>query len=441
MTRDMTRGSAVRHLAAFSVPLVLGNLLQLAYNAVDSIIVGRFAGQNALAAVGTANPVMNLLILGVSGLCIGASSLMSAAFGANDGARLRRCFSSLLYLGLGFSLLVPSVGFVSAGALLRALDVPAAIHAEALAYLRIILLGLPFTFLYNACAAGLRSLGDARTPVLVLGASCLVNTLLDVVFVALLRAGAAGAGYATLLAQAFCALACAALVWRAGSPLRPTRQELRPDGALIRLTFAQGGVTALQQACQPVGKLLIQRCINGLGITAIAVFNAVGRVDDFAFTPEQSISSAMMTFVAQNRGAKRPDRMRQGLSRGLLVETCYWAALFCVLVPLRAPVMRLFLGADAAAVETGADYLLLMAFFYLFPAFTNGLQGFFRGLGDMKITLLGTLTQISVRVACIYLLTPRMGLAGAAWACAAGWTCMLALEVPLLFGRLKRLRG
>ena len=174
----------------------------------------------------------------------------------------------------------------------------------------------------------------------------------------------------------------------------------------MKLTLQQGSVTALQQACQPVGKLLIQGCVNGLGVEAIAVFNAVSRVDDFAFTPEQSISSGMM---------------------------------FCVVLPLRAPIMRLFVGADESAVALGASYLFLMAFFYLLPAYTNGLQGYFRGLGDMKITLAGTFTQISVRVVFVYLLVPRMGLTAVAWASLAGWLCMLLLEVPYL--RSRRVRG
>lgn len=330
MVRDMTEGRVLRQLAGFSAPLVLGNLLQMAYNAVDSIIVGRFAGRDALAAVGTADPVMNLLILGVSGLCIGASVLMSEAFGARNPARLRRCFASVLYLGAGFS-----------------------------------------------------ALG-------------------------------------------------AAMAFKAGSPLRLTRAELRPDGETLRLTLTQGGVTALQQACQPMGKLLIQRCVNGLGVEAMAVFNAVGRVDEIVLTPERCISSAMMTFVSQNRGAHRPDRMRQGLARGMLLELCSWAAFFCIVLPLRLPVMRLFVGQDAAAAALGGQYLFCMSFFYLVPGITNGLQGYFRGLGEMRITLLGSITQISVRTLCVWWWTPYLGLVAVAWASLAGWCCMLALELPLL---------
>ena len=165
MIRDMTRGNVTRHLVGFSVPIILGNLFQLAYNAVDSIVVGRFAGTGALAAVGTANPVMNIIILGVSGLCIGASVLMSEYFGARDTEKLRREFAATLFLGMFFSAAVLALGLPLAGPLLRLLNVPDEIFPQARAYLCIIFLGMPFTFVYNAYAAAMRSVGDSRTPI------------------------------------------------------------------------------------------------------------------------------------------------------------------------------------------------------------------------------------------------------------------------------------
>ncbi|MCD7907768.1 MAG: MATE family efflux transporter, partial [Clostridium sp.] len=203
---------------------------------------------------------------------------------------------------------------------------------------------------------------------------------------------------------------------------------------LLRQTLRYGSVTALQQSCQPIGKLLIQGAINPLGVDMIAAFNAVNRVDDYAFTPEQSISHGITTFVAQNRGAKKGERIRRGFAGGLLLEAGYWAVIFVVINLVREPVMRLFVTeGNEAIVLLGSNYLGLMAFFYLFPAFTNGIQGFFRGMGNMSITLLGTFTQTSIRVIFVYLLAPRMGMQGAAYACAIGWSMMLLLEVPYYF--------
>lgn len=269
MIRDMTRGDVTRHLVGFSVPIVLGNLFQLAYNAVDSIVVGRFAGTDALAAVGTANPVMNILILGVSGLCIGASVLMSEYFGARDVEKLRREFAATLFLGLFFSAAVLALGLPLAGPLLRLLNVPQEILSEAQAYLCVIFLGMPFTFVYNAYAAGIRSVGDSRTPIRFLALASALNAGLDVAFVAGLRWGAVGAGLATIIAESLSAVLCVVYTERSLPMLRLTRADLRPDGGLMKLTLQQGSVTALQQACQPVGKLLIQSCVNGLGVGRI----------------------------------------------------------------------------------------------------------------------------------------------------------------------------
>lgn len=179
-------------------------------------------------------------------------------------------------------------------------------------------------------------------------------------------------------------------------------------------------------------------CYNALGVNAIAAFNAVTRVDDFACIPKQSISSAISTYIAQNRGAKRkPDPRR--FRTGITLEICYWV-LICTLVwLLRNPLVSLFISGEAAASVTrlGCDYLGIMSFFYLFPALTNGMRGFFRGMGKMRVTVLGTFIQTSVRTVCTFLLVPRLGIVGIAFSCAIGWSAMLLFEVPYFFSPVK----
>ena len=200
-----------------------------------------------------------------------------------------------------------------------------------------------------------------------------------------------------------------------------------------------------QQSIQPICKLAIQSCVNSLGVDTIAAFNAVTRVDDFAFTPEQSISHGITTFVAQNRGHASVMRGREkedatarifaGFRKGLQLEVCYWV-LICIAVSfLKEPIMQLFVTEEDSAVivELGCQYLQTMAFFYLFPAFTNGIQGFFRGCGRMKVTLLASFIQISLRALVTNLLAPRLGMYGISFACVAGWVCMLFYEVPYYF--------
>ena len=424
--RKMTEGSIARHLLAYAVPLILGNFFQLTYNAVDSILIGKFAGEGALAAVSAANPVMTIVILGVSGISIGASVLMSRFYGAGDEEALRREVATTILFGAAASLIVFAAGLALSPYILALMSVPPEILSQANTYLRIIFVGFLFTFQYNILAAALRSVGDSRTPVIFLAAASVLNGLLDVLFVALLRWGVAGSGLATVIAEGVSALLCAVYMRRHVPLLRLGLRELRVDRALLRQTVASGSITALQQACQPVGKLLIQRAINAQGISMIAAFNAVSRVDDFACIPEQSISSGMMTCVAQNRGAGQRERVRETLRTGMTLEILYGVLICAVTLLGRTPVMRLFAAQDSERmVQMGVDYLTWMAFFYLLPGLTNGIQGYFRGMGEMKTTLVATAIQISVRTIVVYLLVPTMGLTAAAWACAIGWCCML----------------
>lgn len=434
MVRDMTKGNIPKHLVRFSIPLILGNLFQLTYNAVDSIIVGRYEGTDALAAVGTANPVMSIVILGITGICIGASVLMSEFFGAGKYEELKKQISTTVLFGCLFSILVVILGVMLSKNILSLLGVPNEILGLSTTYLRIIFLGMPFTYFYNAIASALRSVGDSKTPIKFLALASILNGCLDFVFIAGFKMGVVGAGLATDIAEGASALMCIIYVYKKVPLLKLSRNELGIDKKLLKLTFQYGSITALQQASQPIGKLLIQGVINPLGVNSIAAFNAVSRVDDFAFTPEQSISSGMMTFLAQNRGANKKERINKGFTNGLTIEFCYWILICIVILILKEPIMKLFVsGNDTKMVSIGVNYLTLMAFFYLFPAFTNGLQGFFRGMGDMKITLISTLIQISFRVVFVYVLVPSMGITGVAYASVIGWIFMLLAEVPYYF--------
>jgi putative MATE family efflux protein len=434
MIKDMTKGNIPKHLINFSIPLILGNLFQLTYNAVDSIVVGQFAGMNSLAAVGTANPVMNIVILGITGICIGASVLMSEFFGAKDGENLKKTIATTLVFGCVFSLVIVALGLALSGKILQLLDVPDEILAKATLYLQIIFLGMPFTYLYNAYSAAMRSVGDARTPVRFLAMASVLNGCLDMVFVAGMHMDVGGAALATVMAEGFSALMCVIYVHKKVPLLKLSIKDLKLDKSILKLTLQNGSITALQQSCQPIGKLLIQGVINPLGIDAIAAFNAVSRVDDFAFTPQQSVSHSMMTIIAQNRGAGQKERVKQSFRDGLVVEFGYWIIICAVILFFKEPIMRLFVSGEFSGMVTlGTNYLNLMAFFYILPGFTNGIQGFFRGMGDMKITLLGTIIQISVRVIFVYWLVPQMGLTAVAYASLVGWLCMLLMQIPYYF--------
>lgn len=436
--RDMTKGSSLEHLLMYALPLLLGNWFQMGYNAVDSIIVGQFIGKDALAAVGIASPVMNLVILAITGLCLGAGVLMSEFFGAKDWKSLRTQFATTFLSGTLLSVFVALLGIIFVYPIMRILFVPEEILDITAIYMRIIFAGAPFTFFYNALAAALKSVGDSKTPLKFLMFASILNGVLDVIFIGILDFGIICSAVTTVIAEAISAILAAIYLIRKIPELCPKKHEWKIDRELLRKTYKFGGVTALQQAVQPIGKLLIQGQVNSLGVDVIAAFNAVTRVDDFAFTPEQSIAQAITTYIAQNRGAKKERRIKQGFMVGLGLEFGYWILIGFITMLFKAPIMSLFVTGENAknVIEIGVQYLTLMAIFYLWPAMTNGVQGFFRGMGKLKITLLGTFIQTSIRVIITFLLAPGMRIRGIAFACVAGWSTMLLVEIPLCIKEL-----
>lgn len=438
--RDMTTGAPWGHLWRYALPLMLGNWFQLGYNVVDSIIAGRFIGKDALAAEGIAGPVMNLVILAISGVTIGAGVLMSEFYGAKRHDTLRRELGTTVTFGLCASGGVAVLGIFGTPFLLRCLAVPDEIFAIAAVYLRITFLGAPFTFFYNALAAGLKSVGDAKTPLRFLMFSALLNAGLDLVFIGALGFGIVCSAVTTVVAEGVSALLAGWWLWQRVPELCPRRGEWRIDRELLGRTLRYGSVTALQQAVQPIGKVLIQGQVNGMGIEMIAAFHAVTRIDDFDFTPEQSIAQGITTCIAQNRGAKRAERIPRIFAAGLAMEACYWVLIGGVTLLFRKPLVSLFVTGEGAeqVIALGSQYLGAMALFYLWPAMTNGFQGYFRGMGKMSMTLLGTTIQTSLRVIGTIVLAPSMGILGVAFACVLGWSAMLIVEIPVYWRMVKK---
>lgn len=440
--RDMTKGSSLEHLCKYALPLLLGTWFQMGYNTIDSIIVGRFIGKNALAAVGVAAPVMNLVILSISGLSIGAGVLMSEFYGAKNWKTLRKQFSTTILAGGFVSILVAFIGSLMTYPILQLLSVPKEIMDITATYIRIIFIGAPFTFFYNVISAALKSVGDSKTPLMFLIFTSILNGLLDVILIGGFRLGIACSATTTVVSEAASAILVTIYLAKNIPELCPQKQEWEIDKKLLAQTIQYGGVTALQQSVQPIGKLLIQGQVNALGIDVIAAFNAVSRIDAFAFTPEQSIAQAITTYVAQNRGAKKEDRIQHGFSVGMGLEVCYWFFIGSITWFFRVPIMSMFVSGEGSEniIQIGAQYLSLMAWFYLWPAMTNGVQGFFRGMGRLKVTVLGTFIQTSVRVVMTYLLAPSMGISGIAIGCVIGWSLMLLVQVPMCLKELKKMR-
>ena len=433
MTKDLTTGKIMPILVNFTVPLVLGNLFQLTYNAVDSIIVGHFVGKEALAAVGICNPVSTLMILFLNGLCMGASILMGIQYGAKDYETLHRQISTTLLSGAVFSSFLTLVCVIFAVPILLLLQVDPSIMDMTVQYLRIIFLGLMFTFLYNFFSSTLRALGDSASPLYFLIISAILNIFGDLFFVIVLKAGSNGCAISTVLSEALCCLFCIIYIQKKVPILRLGKKWLVFDARLLKKTIAYGWASAMQQATVQMGKIAIQALVNTMGVSVAAAFAVVNRIDDFAITPEQNIAHAMTALMAQNKGAGKNDRMREGFRCGMILELVYGAAVMLICLGFARPLMSLFVK-DEEVIGHGVVYLHLIAVMYILPAVTNALQGFFRGIGDLKVTLMSSFTNMTVRViaAAPMVLLWNFGIEALPYSYLAGWIAMLLVETPLM---------
>ena len=300
-------------------------------------------------------------------------------------------------------------------------------------YLRIVFAGLIFTFFYNFLAATMRALGDSKSALYFLMISAVLNIGGDLFFVEALGWGSEGCALSTVLSEAACCLLCVVYIRYKVPVLQLGRRWLVYDGKLLRKTVSYGWASAMQQATVQLGKIAVQAIVNTMGVNAMAAFTAASRIDDFAYTPQQNIGHAMTTLMAQNRGAGKADRVRQGYHCGMRIEFVYALLLTGVCLLFAEPIIRLF-AADPAVVDLGVRFLRTISLFYLMPAATNGIQGFFRGMGDLKVTLNSSMLNMGGRVAAaaLFVLVLKMDIEALPFSYAVGWLLMLLYELPLL---------
>ena len=433
MAKDLTQGKIMPMLIKFTIPIILGNIFQLTYNAVDSIVVGKFVGKEALAAVGICNPITTLLILFLNGLCMGASILMGNYFGGKKMDMLSRQISTTMISGMIFSLALALVTIVFAEPILILVRVDRSIMTITIQYLRIIMLGLIFTFLYNFLASTLRALGDSTTPLYFLIISAALNVFGDLFFVVVLKAGSNGCAVATVLSEALCCVFCLLYIQFRVPILCLGKKWFVFDRSLLKKTIKYGWVSAMQQATVQLGKIGIQAIINTMGVSVSAAFAVVNRIDDYAYTPEQNIAHGMTAMMAQNKGAGKNDRVIKGFKAGIVLEVLYAIFIFFVCFLFATPLMKLFTS-DTEVIGHGVIYLRLISVMYILPAVTNGIQGYFRGIGDLKITLISSIINMGLRVLAAIPLVFMfgMGIEALPFSYLVGWIGMLIAELPLL---------
>ncbi len=421
--KDLTQGGETRTIIAFALPMLIGNVFQQFYNMVDSVVVGNFVGTTALAAVGTAFPVIFLMISLVMGLTMGTMVLVSQYFGAKDEARVRATvdtgYITLFWMGLVMSI----VGVLTTDALLTLLKVPADVFSEASAYLRIIFTGLLAMFGYNAISAVLRGLGDSRTPLYLLMAASLLNIVLDLLFVVAFGWGVPGVAWATVISQG--ASFMGGLIW-VNKKNRLVSLDVRHlvfDKQIFKHSLRIGLPSGIQQTMVSLGMMALTRIVNGHGTATIAAFSAASRLDSFASMPAMNLSQAISTFTGQNMGAGKTERVKRGHLSAVIIGGAISVAVGATVIIFGKPLMGMFTR-DAEVMAIGARYLTIVGATYLLfsTMFIN--NGVMRGAGDAFIPMINTILALwVVRIPCAILFSVYLGMGadGIWWSVPAGW--------------------
>lgn len=441
-TEHLTCGPIEPQLISLALPLLAGNILQQLYNTIDAVIVGRAVGGSAFAAVGVSGAVMDLFLFLISGGCAGAGVLLAQFYGAGNWKTFRRDFYlSALFGGL-LSLALAGAGLCLLSPLLAALRTPAAVWPHAASYLRLIFLGFPAAFAFHLGSAVLRAAGNTRAALWFLMTSMGVNLALDLLFVAGLGWGTAGAAGATVIAQALAAGLCLAYLGKKFPALMFGREDMVFDGPLLRRTAWFSAVSALHMASLYIGKLLVQRTVNGLGEASIAAFTAACRVEGFANSFGNSGCTAMSLFIGQNTGAGQGERVRRGFRTGQLQLAALGIFMSLAMILFGRPCLSLVLPAGGGeSMGPALGYLRLVACFYLFNFLGSGLSGYFQGRGRVNVPVMGTTGHITLRVVLSAALAPALGLPAVALGCGLGWIGVVTFWSILVRPDLRELKG
>ncbi len=424
MNIDMTQGPAMRSMLRFAVPMVLGNLLQQCYNVADTLIVGKFLGANALAAVGSSFTLMTFLTSILLGLCMGSGTLFSIRFGERNEKKLKEEICASFVLIVSLTIVLNILAFVFLDKIQLFLQVPEEVWQDMRRYLSVVFCGIFATFLYNYFASLLRAIGNSTLPLIFLAISAILNIALDLWFVLGMKWGVAGAALATVTAQYLSGIGIAIYAWISVPWLKMKKEEWRVRWNYMREIAGFSILTCVQQSVMNLGILMVQGVVNSFGAAVMAAFAAAVKIDAFAYMPVQDFGNAFSTFIAQNYGAKKEERIRAGL-RGAVLSVL----LFCVVVSaavwlLARPLMLLFVEAgETAIVAEGVRYLRIEGAFYFGIGCLFLLYGLYRALGKPGMSVVLTMVSLGTRVVLAYVLSGihAIGVVGIWWSVPIGW--------------------
>lgn len=418
----MTKGSPAKLMLRFALPMLVGNIFQQFYNIADTLIVGRFVGRDALAAVGSAFAIMVLVNSLLIGFSMGAATLFSQQFGAGDYKRLKTTISLSGCFIMAVTVVLAAAAFLLTDQIILLYRMPPETIGYARDYLLCIFAGLPFVSMYNLSANLLRSMGDSRSPLYFLIISCVVNIVLDLIFVLPLGMGVFGAALATLIAQCISAILCLVHTFGKIRFLNFTGADFRYDAKLFRLVIRFSLLTGIQQSVMNFGIVLVQGLVNTFGAALMAAFAAGVKIDAFAYLPVQDFGNAFSTFAAQNTGAGEKQRVRQGFRSALLISAAFSIAITVLVFIFARSLIGIFIDrADVEVISIGAAYLRMEGLFYILIGFLFLLYGLYRGIGRAGISVILTVLSLGSRVLIAYTCAPVFGYTAIFWAIPLGW--------------------
>ena len=439
---ELTHGPVMKTMLLFAVPMILGDLLQQCYNIADTLIVGRFLGADALAAVGSAFSLMTFLTSIILGLAMGSGTVFSIRFGEKDTAGLKEgILASFTLLGI-VTIVLNVLVFAGVDWIIWALQIPSALVEMMREYLTVIFAGLIATFLYNFFASLLRSLGNSVIPLVFLAVSAALNIGLDLLFVAVLDRGVAGAAEATVISQYVSGIGITLYTKIRFPELLKRDESIRLRVSRVKEITSFSALTCLQQSIMNLGILAVQGLVNSFGTTVMAAFAAAVKIDAFAYLPVQDFGNAFSIFTAQNYGAKETERIRKGIRVAVMTSVIFGAVISVCVFAFAEPLMSLFIDSgETAVIAEGVRYLRIEGAFYYLIGILFLLYGLYRALGRPGMSVVLTVVSLGTRVALAYALAalPAVGVVGIWWSVPIGWFLADALGAGYYFLRKGRL--
>lgn len=439
VNNNMTKGNPLKLIIQFAIPILFGNLFQQFYNLVDSVIVGQYIGVNALAAVGTTGPIVFLVYGWIGGMTSGFSVLISQSFGANDEKRIKH-FEALSFFLCTIMAVIMTVGTILLSEkILTFMNTPEEIFMDTYEYIKVIYLGLVFTITYNLLAGMLRAIGDSKSPLIFLAISAFLNIILDLLFVAVIPFGVVGAAYATVISQAVSCVLCIVYIKKKYPIFRFSKEDVQFSWRSIWRLLSMGIPMGLQFSITAMGTMIVQSKLNEYGPIYIAAFSAAGKIQIIVAQPFIALGATMATFVGQNTGAGKMDRVKEGFSKSLKMGLLFSIISAVIVYFFGGTFVRIFMSdASGDVVKVASQYFHTVFWFYPFLSsiflFRNTLQG----LGDGFFPMMGGVFELIARVVAIALLEEPFGYTGICFTDPFAWVAALIPLIPVFYLRMKK---